>query len=159
MNEIAYRRTSYCHTFSWDKANVQTEVWEIRQSKKHDYCSMSDPVVFRHIVPPNTPDSERWAVEPPLELRREFERLIEYKPGDAVPGTTNIVELIADGECGFDQPCAFGNRVEDHAVYCHCDTWLYAPSKCRRNNTDFPYVECPGFKPASGYLGRGGEIV
>ena len=42
----------------------------------------------------------------------------------------NLVELIAD-ESAFDQPCAFGHRVEGHAVYCH-SAHPDSPRKCRR---------------------------
>jgi len=48
----------------------------------------------------------------------------------------NISELVSESEDdggGFDQPCAFGNRVPDHAVYCHNDAWPDSPRKCRRN--------------------------
>src|SRR3990167_11162825 len=32
----------------------------------------------------------------------------------------NLVELIGgEDDCAFDQPCAFGHRVNGHAVYCH----------------------------------------
>lgn len=59
----------------------------------------------------------------------------------------NIVEAIAEGEgdCAFDQPCCFGHRVEDHAVYCHNEGWPDAPTKCRRNRDDYRHEDCPGF--------------
>jgi hypothetical protein len=69
----------------------------------------------------------------------------------------NLVELIADEEegGGFDQPCAFGNRVGHHAVYCHNDAWPDAPSKCRRGKEcaevygipeeENRHEDCPGF--------------
>ena len=44
----------------------------------------------------------------------------------------NLVELFADeSEQAFNQSCKFGNLVEGHAVYCHCDNGK-APRKCRR---------------------------
>lgn len=61
----------------------------------------------------------------------------------------NFVELTADPEdCGFDQPCGHGHRVESHAVYCHNNKWADAPRKCRRTwytggvEKD---EDCPGF--------------
>lgn len=73
----------------------------------------------------------------------------------------NIVELMADGddEGGFDQPCAFGNRVAGHAVYCHNDAWPNSPRKCRRRreaspwgDPAFPHEECPGFVANPDYV-------
>lgn len=61
--------------------------------------------------------------------------------------TTNVVELIADGDCAFDQPCHFGHRVESHAVYCHNKSWPDSPRKCQRNRRDFLHEDCPGFVP------------
>lgn len=58
----------------------------------------------------------------------------------------NLVEFLADPEdCGFDQPCAFGNRVESHAVYCHNEAWPDSPRKCHRNRSDYKHEDCPGF--------------
>ena len=101
-------------------------------------------------------DDEDHDGRPPEALRREYERLIGR--GEFVafkePQPVNLVEVIADeDECAWDQPCAFGYRVEDHAVYCHNDGWLYAPRKCKRRQRPGIYgdawlhEECPGFKP------------
>lgn len=62
----------------------------------------------------------------------------------------NVVELMAaaeagDVDCAFDQACAFGHRVEGHAVYCHNEAWPDRPRKCHRNRSDFPHEDCPGF--------------
>ena len=60
----------------------------------------------------------------------------------------NLVELMADDDCAFDQPCAFGNRVEGHAVYCHNTTWGGAPRKCRRTwytGGETRDEDCPGY--------------
>lgn len=64
----------------------------------------------------------------------------------------NIVELIAnaDDDCGFNQSCAYGHLIKDHAVYCHNTEWKEAPRKCR--NTWYTGgvdkdEDCPGFKP------------
>lgn len=69
----------------------------------------------------------------------------------------NIVELMTDGEedGGFDQPCAFGNRVSGHAVYCHNEAWPDAPRKCRYGKgcaevygipeEENRHEDCPGF--------------
>lgn len=57
----------------------------------------------------------------------------------------NVVELAADEDCAFDQPCCFGHRVETHAVYCHNEAWPDSPRKCRRNRDDYKHEDCPGF--------------
>lgn len=62
----------------------------------------------------------------------------------------NVVELLADDDCAFDQPCRFGHRVEDHAVYCHNERWVDAPRKCRRTWYTGGKVrdeDCPGYEP------------
>lgn len=68
----------------------------------------------------------------------------------------NIVELISD-ENGFDQRCRFGQRVEDHAVYCHNDNWEDSPRKCLRSwytNGRIKDEECAGFEPNPGFKGE-----
>jgi hypothetical protein len=73
-----------------------------------------------------------------------FEEAVEIR-GGSPPG---LVEMVAGSdECGFDQPCAFGYRVEAHAVYCHNEKWPNSPRKCRRNRTDFKHEDCPGYVP------------
>lgn len=63
----------------------------------------------------------------------------------------NLVELVSDSDdCAFDQPCHFGHRVESHAVYCHNDTWVDAPTKCRCSwytGGKTRDEDCPGFQP------------
>lgn len=99
-------------------------------------------------------EADDWEGDgPPPNVRAEYERIIGYEPR---PVDTNplirlgAVEMIA-GDCGgFDQPCAFGNRVEDHAVYCHNSHWLYAPRKCRRtwhSGGEVRDEDCEGFSP------------
>ena len=64
----------------------------------------------------------------------------------------NLVELVADGDCAFDQSCRFGHRVEGHAVYCHNSTWAAAPRKCRRTwytGGRMRDEDCPGYEPNS----------
>ena len=61
--------------------------------------------------------------------------------------TNNIVEMTADEDCAFDQPCYFGYRVDTHAVYCHCDAWPNSPRKCRRNRANYRHEDCPGYVP------------
>lgn len=67
----------------------------------------------------------------------------------------NIVEFIADeDDSAFDQPCAFGHRVECHAVYCHNDEWEDGPRKCRRtwySGGEVRDEDCPGFKANPDY--------
>lgn len=84
----------------------------------------------------------------PLEFRQEYERLLNRSEfvADAQPEEANLVEVVAGDDCAWDQPCAHGHRVEQHAVYCHNSFWLYAPRKCYRNRLDFKHENCPGFK-------------
>lgn len=69
----------------------------------------------------------------------------------------NLVEFCAATEdCAFDQPCIYGHRVEDHAVYCHNDHWKDAPRKCRQSwyyggEKGYEDKDCPGFKPNPNY--------
>ena len=89
---------------------------------------------------------------PPIEVRREYERLNgveEFLPaGERHPPSVNVVEMVADpSESAFDQPCIYGYRVEQHAVYCHNDWWLYAPRKCHRERLEFLHEKCSGFEP------------
>ena len=62
----------------------------------------------------------------------------------------NLVELCAGEEnCAYDQPCKYGHRVEDHAVYCHNETWAGAPRKCRRSwytGGEDKDEDCPGYE-------------
>lgn len=73
----------------------------------------------------------------------------------------NLVELVADDEDGgFDQPCRFGNRVEQHAVYCHNNWWVDAPRKCRRTwytGGETRDEDCPGFEPRKTSVGPDGN--
>lgn len=69
----------------------------------------------------------------------------------------NIVELINADESAFDQPCKFGNRVEDHAVYCHNEEWEDSPRKCRRSwytGGEIKDEDCPGFERNESYVGE-----
>lgn len=67
----------------------------------------------------------------------------------AEPSAFNLVEILAGDEDdnAFDQPCAFGHRVDGHAVYCHHPSWPNRPRKCRRNRDDYRHEDCPGFSP------------
>ena len=66
----------------------------------------------------------------------------------------NLVEMFADEEdCAFDQPCAYGHRVEGHSVYCHNNHWKDAPRKCHRTwftGGEVRDEDCPGFKTNKG---------
>lgn len=120
--------------------------WRIQDMGTKGYCNSNDPIVFRMPFLP-----EHWKLDvPPDKLRAKFEELEgrnEFIAYDE-PQSVNVVEMIADeDDCAWDQPCAFGHRVESHAVYCHNDKWLYAPRKCRRNRSDWPHEQCRGFKP------------
>ena len=71
--------------------------------------------------------------------------------------TVNIVEVLAsEGDCAFDQPCKFGHRVEDHAVYCHNEAWYDHPRKCHRSwytGGERKDEDCPGFSLNPAYAG------
>ena len=65
----------------------------------------------------------------------------------------NLVEMATD-ESAFDQPCIHGNRVENHAVYCHNTEWSDAPRKCHRSwytGGEERDEDCPGFKANPNY--------
>jgi hypothetical protein len=81
--------------------------------------------------------AEAISAPDPAPTYEEAQRII----GGARPG---VVEMVCD-ESAFDQPCAFGHRVEGHAVYCHNSAWPGSPRKCRRNRSDYRHEDCPGF--------------
>lgn len=61
----------------------------------------------------------------------------------------NLVEMCADEDEQSETPCAFGNLVEGHSVYCHNDEWKEGPRKCRRTwytGGEERDEACPGFK-------------
>lgn len=86
----------------------------------------------------------------PADMRSEYERLTgkpEFDPEWDGNSFVNLVEMISD-EQGFNQPCAYGNLCDGHAVYCHNDGWLYSPRKCRRTwytGGEVRDEDCPGF--------------
>ena len=56
--------------------------------------------------------------EPPQAVRDALVALLGYDKAPTPKHAVNLVEMVADQEdCAFDQPCAHGFRVEDHAVY------------------------------------------
>ena len=138
---------SYCLSYS-DK--FPDGMWLIFKAGKFHDVAADDSCAIAQI-----PHDDTWQGDgPPPKVRAEYERLIGYvpRPVDLNPLTrANIVELAAEpGECGFDQPCAFGNRVEGHAVYCHNEHWLYAPRKCRRTwytGGETRDEDCEGYQP------------
>lgn len=65
-----------------------------------------------------------------------------------------VEELAGEDEQSFNQACKYGNLVDGHAVYCHCEN-PNAPRKCRRTwytggeekDEDCPFFEAnPNFK-------------
>lgn len=100
--------------------------------------------------------------QPPLEFRQRYEALLAESGFIQAlePPHVNIVERVSDeDECAWDQPCAYGYRVESHAVYCHNEAWPYSPFKCRRRSGQsmrgdeaWPHAGCPGFKPNPLYI-------
>lgn len=117
--------------------------WRITQ-RMGRYSSESDPVVWSA---PFLDGDWNDPTGKPANVREAYERIIGYDPRAAGAPTFNVVEMVADGDGGHDQPCVFGNRVEGHAVYCHNESWLYAPRKCRRSQQDpkWKHEGCPGF--------------
>lgn len=104
-------------------------------------------ILFRH---PYSEAEEDGSGEPPAPVREVYEKLIGYVPGALQEPPLNLVELVSDEESAFDQPCIYGHRVDGHAVYCHNDTWLYAPRKCRRTwytGGEIRDEDCKGYKP------------
>ncbi len=85
----------------------------------------------------------------PLDVRQKYEELTgktEFTKTDRKP--FNLVPVLADdNEVVYDCPCAWGQRVKGHAVYCQNEGWLYSPRKCQRGSWDEspPQETCPGF--------------
>lgn len=135
------------YTFGTGKPVGEYRIRDYEAERDENYDA---PVVWSR---PKTADDEKLDFYP-ADVRAEFERLSgrgEFIDWDEPPPMPNLVELIADeDECAWDQPCAFGNRVDGHAVYCHNDKWLYAPRKCRRTwytGGEVKDEDCRGFKP------------
>ena len=101
---------------------------------------------------PQLPDEDTGQYSWPADMRAEYERLTgrpEFDPNWEGQTMVNLVELLADpSEWATDTPCAWGHRVEGHAVYCHNDGWLYSQRKCRRRQDDpeWKHENCPGYR-------------
>ena len=132
-------RYSYC--LQYNRAH-QKCVWYVFQGDLFDFKKAKVFLEFLH--PEGYSDDE-----PPEPVRKEYERLIGWTPESVSAAPVNIVEAFAGDDCAFDQPCVYGHRVEQHAVYCHNQTWLYAPRKCRRSRhrPDYLHKDCKGFSP------------
>lgn len=138
VNKDKYERYHYVLRFSSEAPDGE---WLIVEGRYSD-----EVIVFRHPF-----NADREEQEPPKEIRDEYERLIEWRPGDRTDDTGNIVEACSDeaGD-GFNQACHFGYLVDGHAVYCHNSEWLYSPRKCRRTwytQGETKDEDCVGFKP------------
>ena len=133
----------YCLTFSEE---VPEGEWRIYKG------SFVDAMAGKNIIA-RFPNDEEWNREgPPPRVRAEYERIIKYNPAAGNPPSVNVVELLA-GDASFDQPCRYGGLVDGHAVYCHNDSWLYAPRKCRRSwhtNGEVRDEDCEGYAPQHG---------
>ena len=61
-----------------------------------------------------------------------------------------------EDDCAYDQPCNFGYRVSDHAVYCHNEK--HGSRKCKwtwfsgKNREGYQDKDCPGFEPNPDYI-------
>lgn len=125
--------------------------YQIIASSKNYRPSQSERVVFsRAYVQDEDLGEYFW----PADVRAKYEQLTG-KPEFSEPAKKpfNIVPalLADDDEIVYDCPCAWAQRVEDHAVYCENAGWLYSPRKCRRGPGAWgglPKQEtCPGFTP------------
>lgn len=127
-------------------------VYQITDMGGKGYWLPTDPVVWTY--PYNRGDEDPY----PKAVRDKYEELCgrpEFVPFDdakALGTTENIVEMLQDDESdnAFDQPCKYGHRVDGHAVYCHNEGWLYAPTKCRRTwytGGEIRDEDCRGFSP------------
>jgi hypothetical protein len=134
---------SYGITYSYNMKDKTVE-YNIIDTSKKGRSSLGYAIVWTKIYPISSDIEDEF----PLELRQKYEELCERPEflDELQPEELNIVELIADEDCAWDQPCKFGHRVEQHAVYCHASHWLYAPRKCRRNRTNYKHEDCRGFK-------------
>lgn len=69
------------------------------------------------------------------------------------PELVPLVAAMSGDEVAFDQPCAYGQRVDGHAVYCTNHEWEDAPRKCRRTwytGGEVRDEDCEGFAPNTG---------
>lgn len=117
-------------------------------SKRSAENDWDGEVLFKHPYSETELDDSG---EPPMAVREVYERLIGHVPGQQQEPALNLVEMAAeDDDCAFDQPCAYGHRVEGHAVYCHNTSWLYSPRKCRRSwytGGEVRDEDCKGYRP------------
>lgn len=136
------------YTFGSGAMAGEYRICDYEAERDKDYNA---PVVWSRNVNP-----EDDACDPyPADVCAEYERLCgrgEFIAYDDPPKMPNLVELMQgeDDDCAWDQPCAFGHRVDGHAVYCHNEKWLYAPTKCRRTwytGGDVKDEDCRGYKP------------
>lgn len=141
-------------TFNNEAPKGEWRILDISEGGATEAMFDASKIVFRF---PYTDEGNGTNV-PPATVREKYEALVgrpEFINYDDPPEIPNLVEMIADeDECAWDQPCAFGYRVEHHAVYCHNEKWLYAPSKCRRHSGNsvwgdeaWPHDKCRGYKP------------
>jgi len=84
-----------------------------------------------------------------MEIRREIITM------DFVELTFAELQAYENGDdCAWDQPCKYGHRVNDCAVYCHHPTWKAAPIKCYRtwwSDGEIMDEDCPGYVPNPNY--------
>ena len=135
MNKDAYKRYHYALMFDGTGAH-----WIIYDAVELDNLGGCREI-FR--VPAKEEDGL------PIELKNEYERLIEWQEGDSTDASINIVEFIAE-RSEFNQKCKYGKLVHDYGVYCHNTKWLYAPTKCHRTwytRGKEPDEDCEGYKP------------
>lgn len=146
------RRYTYRQTFDARSPNGRYEICFMGDKGYHGH---NDPVVWSYDC---TPDDDLIDDgQPPLALRQEYERLLKAdgwipELADHAVDIAKCIIASQTDDVAYDQPCAYGCRVEYHAVYCENDKWLYAPRKCRRtqgpsvwSNQAWPHEKCAGF--------------
>lgn len=136
------KRSEYSYCLSFNDRGVFWQIVKIGEYDENDEQKVVWEADYK--------DTENDPLYPPAIVRAKYEELIGHQPEAQSDPIVNLVEMMADEDCAFDQPCAYGHRVEGHAVYCHNTTWLYAPCKCRRTwytgGTERD-EDCEGYKP------------
>lgn len=153
MTEHKDKRNEYGISLTFGGDNPDG-LWTITHYPKGYGPTSEDKVVWSSPYLKEHEDMEGY----PAVVKEAYERIIGYDPQATSEEPFNIVEMMAAAagdECAFDQPCAYGFRVEGHAVYCHNTWWLYAPRKCRRTWYTGGRISdetCEGYRPNPLYV-------
>jgi hypothetical protein len=140
-------RYGYCLTFS----GLGKGKWHIYDNSRRYSKDLPEETRWMGEIILELEDDENWMGDgPPPHVRKEYERIIGFDKDAQSKGIVNIVEILADDASGFNQVCKYGYLVDGHSVYCHNDSWLYAPRKCRRTwytGGETKDEDCEGFSP------------